>query len=273
MKTSKYISKQPDETGRVQYTDEENSIWSDLFHRQLLIVENRACPEYIQGIANLGLNDQIPQIPDVNDRLRKLTGWEIAPVPALINYERFFKLLADRKFPCATFIRTREELDYLQEPDIFHEVFGHCPLLTIPVYADFMATYGKIGVNADPKNHAMLARLYWFTVEFGLIQTKQGLRVYGGGILSSKGETVYSLESDQAIRKPLEVVDALRTPYRIDIFQPIYFVIQSFNELYDLVQIDLIAAIEKARSLGMHAPLFPPKEKQDPHEEVGFKTC
>jgi phenylalanine-4-hydroxylase len=275
MKEPKYVSKKPDASGYVPYTAEEHHIWSELFHRQIKIVETRACAEYLQGISDLELTDVIPQIPDVNERLRKLTGWEIASVPALINYERFFKLLSERKFPCATFIRTREDMDYIQEPDVFHEIFGHCPLLTLPVYADFMQAYGEISYQADPKNYAMLARLYWFTVEFGLIQTQNDLRIYGGGILSSKGETTYALESNQAIRKPLDIIDAFRTPYRIDILQPIYFVIQDFKELYNLVQKDLIGSITKARELGMHAPLFPPKVNSEDklHAESGYRTC
>ena len=263
MKQSKYVSKAADAQGWVNYTDEENQIWHDLFHRQLDIVANRACHEYLKGITVLGLADSIPQIPDVNKRLQQLTGWQIAPVPALINYEKFFQLLSQRQFPCATFIRSREEFDYLQEPDIFHEIFGHCPLLTAPVYADFMQKYGEIGLKADHADRVMLARLYWFTVEFGLIQTSTGLKVYGGGILSSKGETIYALENDAPLRKPLDIIDAFRTPYRIDIFQPIYFVIQSFDELFELVQHDLLSAISKARQLGMHLPSFPPKEMNE----------
>lgn len=264
MKKSTYVSKPPDAQGRVNYTDEENATWRDLFNRQIILLENRACAEYLEGIKALGITaDHIPQVPDVNDRLRRLTGWEIAPVKALINFQTFFELMANKKFPAATFIRRREELDYLQEPDIFHEIFGHCPLLTVPVYADFMHQYALLGLNASREDRAMLARLYWFTVEFGLIKTPQGLRIYGGGILSSYGESQYALDSAIPKRVPLETVEAFRTPYRIDIFQPIYFVIQTFSELFNLTQQDLIEKIKEARRRGMHAPLFEPKHREE----------
>lgn len=264
MKKSTYVSKQPNAQGIVEYTDEENGTWHDLFERQIVLLKSRACQEYLDGIDALGItSSHIPQVPEVNARLRKLTGWEIAAVPALINFQKFFELMADRKFPAATFIRRREELDYLQEPDIFHEIFGHCPLLTVPVYADFMHQYGELGLRSSKEERAMLARLYWFTVEFGLIETMNGLRIYGGGILSSYGESQYALESAVPKRQPLEVIEAFRTPYRIDIFQPIYFVIKNFAELFDLMQTDLIAQVNKARALGMHAPLFEPKKKED----------
>lgn len=261
MKQSKYTSKKPDEKGYVAYTPQENAVWGELFNRQMQLLPNRACQEYLDGIKALGLTaDHIPQIPEVNERLRALSGWEVAPVPALIDFQAFFELMSNKKFPAATFIRTKEELDYLQEPDIFHEIFGHCPLITLPVYADFMYEYAKLGLKANHKDRVMLARLYWFTVEFGLIQTSQGLRIYGGGILSSYGESKYCLDSQTPIHKPLEPVDAFRTPYRIDIFQPLYFVIKDFSELFGLSKLDLISLIEQARTLGMHAPLFEPKK-------------
>ncbi|MBS0286761.1 MAG: phenylalanine 4-monooxygenase [Proteobacteria bacterium] len=264
MKKSKYVSKKPDPEGFVAYTADENAVWAELFNRQMKLLENRACKEYLDGIKALGLTaDHIPQIPEVNERLRALSGWEVSPVPALIGFQEFFELMSNKKFPAATFIRSREEIDYLQEPDIFHEIFGHCPLITLPVYADFMYEYGKLGLNASHKDRVMLARLYWFTVEFGLIQTHDGLRIYGGGILSSYGESQYCLDSDKPIRKLLEPVDAFRTPYRIDIYQPLYFVIKDFSALFKLSKLDLLAMINEARALGMHPPLFEPKIPDD----------
>ena len=263
MKDTPYIAKQADKEGYVSYSDDEQAIWKELFERQIQIVQNRGCDEYLEGIDKLGLKaDHIPQVPEVNKNLSKVTGWEIAPVSALINFDKFFELLSNKQFPAATFIRTRQEMEYLQEPDIFHEVFGHCPLLTVPAYANFMHEYGKLGLKAEHKDRVMLARLYWFTVEFGLIQTAKGLRIYGGGILSSIGETVYALESNIPVRKPLDPLDAFRTPYRIDIFQPIYFMIQSFDQLFNLSKLDLLDLIQQARKLGMHPPSFPPKDKK-----------
>lgn len=256
-KSYTYVSKPVDAEGYADYTDEENSIWNILINRQLPIVQNRGCQEYLDGLKALNLpKDRVPQCPEVSKVLSKLTGWTLHPVPALIPHEDFFGLLADRKFPAATFIRVREELDYLQEPDIFHEIFGHCPLLTNKAYADFAHTYGKLGLKANDEDRIMLARLFWFTAEFGLINTPKGLRTYGGGILSSKEETVYCIESPIPKRVPFDPIEAFRTPYRIDIMQPLYFVIDSFDTLFHLTEMDLIGMIQKARKLGMHEPLF-----------------
>ena len=253
-----YVSKPVDAQGIVYYTPTENQVWSTLIKRQLPIVASHACPEFLRGIELLELpHDHIPQCHDMSAKLRDLTGWTLEPVPALIPADHFFTLLANRKFPCATFIRIPEELDYLQEPDIFHEVFGHCPLLTNQAYADFTQLYGKLSLAANEADRDMLARLYWFTVEFGLIQTPEGARAYGGGILSSKGETIYCVESTTPVRKPFNVLDALRTPYRIDIMQPIYYVLNTFDDLYRVLNLDLIALIREARKLGEFPPLFP----------------
>lgn len=273
MKQSKYTSKPADKDGWVKYTDDENAVWHDLFVRQMKLLPNRAAKPFLEGIEALEMTaDKIPQIPEMNKILYPLTGWQVTPVPALIDFDTFFKLLADKKFPAATFIRTREELDYLQEPDIFHEIFGHCPLLTLPAYAEFMHTYAQLGLKASHQDRVMLARLYWFTIEFGLIQTLEGLRIYGGGILSSYGESQYCLDSKKPELKHLDPLDAFRTPYRIDIMQPIYFVIQDFSALFDLTKLDLMELINKARMLGMHKPLFEPKPDRSV-EDQETKFC
>ncbi len=262
-KQSKYVSRQPDENGVIHWSEEENQIWTELVQRQLEIIPNRACDEYMQGLDLLGLpQDRIPQLSEVNKVLGETTGWQVAQVPALIPFDEFFRLLANKQFPVATFIRTREEFDYLQEPDIFHEIFGHCPLLTNPAFAHFTHTYGKLGYAASKEDRIFLARLYWFTVEFGLTQTDKGMRIYGGGILSSPGETIYAMESDKPERQPMDVVEVLRTPYRIDIMQPIYYVLESLSDLFDISEMDIMALVEKAKGLGLHAPKFPPKVKQ-----------
>ncbi|KPK61534.1 MAG: phenylalanine 4-monooxygenase [Gammaproteobacteria bacterium SG8_31] len=262
-KGTKYASKVPDDNGYISYTDEENRIWSELYTRQMEILPGRACSAYLKNLERLELSgDRVPQLPNVSEILREHTGWEVAPVPALIPFTQFFNLLADKKFPAATFIRTREEMEYLQEPDIFHEIFGHCPLLLDEGFAAFSHAYGKAGAAARKEDHAMLARLYWFTVEFGLIQRPgKDLRAYGAGLCSSIGEVQYALDSDVPVRKPFDPIDALRTPYRIDIYQTIYFVIQNSDELFRLAQMDLLDMIVEARRLGMHPPTFPPKEK------------
>jgi phenylalanine-4-hydroxylase len=262
-KDTKYASKIPNDNGYIQYSDEENQIWSELYARQMDILPGRACSAYLNNLEELGLpRDRVPQLPDVSEVLRERTGWEVAPVPALIPFTEFFNLLANKRFPAATFIRSRDEMEYLQEPDIFHEVFGHCPLLLDEGFAAFSHAYGKAGVAARKEDHAMLARLYWFTVEFGLIKRPgRELRAYGAGLCSSIGEVQYALDSNVPVRKPFDPVDALRTPYRIDIYQTVYFVIQGSDDLYRLAQMNLLDMIVEARRLGMHAPTFPPKQK------------
>jgi phenylalanine-4-hydroxylase len=259
-KSSKYSAKIPDQHGYISYTAEEDSVWHDLITRQMPMLPGRACKPWINALEKMHLPvDRVPQIPELNKVLEPCTCWNVWPVPALIPFTQFFGLLADRKFPVATFIRSREEFDYLQEPDIFHEVFGHTPVLTDHRFGAFIEAYGKAGLRADPKDHAMLARLFWFTVEFGLVNTPEGIRAYGSGIMSSPGELVYAIESDLPQRKPFDPVDALRTPYRIDIYQTVYFVLDSFDQLFDLAQQDLLKLVGEARRLGMHVPTFPPK--------------
>ena len=258
---TRYVSRQPDETGHIHYTEEENRTWHDLITRQVPLLPGRACKPWINALDEMNFPlDRVPQLHEVSDVLMKHTGWSVAPVPALIGFTEFFELLANKRFPVATFIRSREDFDYIQEPDVFHEVFGHTPPLTDHRFAAFVEAYGRTGLRADPKDHAMLARLFWFTVEFGLVQTREGIRAYGSGIMSSPGELKYAVESDTPERKPFDPVDVLRTPYRIDIFQPIYFVIEGFDQLFELAQQDLLRYIKEARQLGMHEPKFPPKE-------------
>lgn len=263
MKSTQYQSRESDENGIIHWSDEENQIWSELYARQIPLVKSRACPQFLEGLDRVGLNeDKIPQLPDINRELQAATGWQTAEVPALIPFSEFFRLLANKQFPVATFIRSREEFDYLQEPDIFHEVFGHCPLLSNPAFAHFTHTYGKLGLEASKEDRIYLARLYWFTVEFGLVKCGDDLKIYGGGILSSPGETVYSLDSDTPQRKPLDPMDALRTPYRIDIMQPLYYILNQFDDLFSLAEMDIMAMVQEAKKLGLFEPLFPPKEKK-----------
>jgi phenylalanine-4-hydroxylase len=259
-KKSNYVSKQADADGFIQWSDDENNRWKRLYLRQMKLLQGRACQQYMHGIDLLGMtSDKIPQLPDIDKVLLETTGWRTAAVPALINFTEFFTLLANKQFPVATFIRSEEEFDYLQEPDIFHEIFGHCPLLTNPAFAHFTHTYGKLGLAASKEDRVFLARLYWFTVEFGLLKTDEGLRIYGGGILSSPGETIHALESDSAERHPLKALDAMRTPYRIDIMQPIYYVLEQANDLDDMANMDLMALVEEAKKLGLFSPKFAPK--------------
>jgi phenylalanine-4-hydroxylase len=259
-KQSKYISKQADKNGIIHWSKEENQRWQSLYDRQMKLLQGRACKQYMHGVDLLGMTaNEIPQLKYIDEVLLATTGWRTAPVPALINFTEFFTLLANKQFPVATFIRSEEEFDYLQEPDVFHEIFGHCPLLTNPAFAHFTHTYGQLGLAASKEDRVFLARLYWFTVEFGLLSTPEGLRIYGGGILSSPGETIHALESDSPIRQPLTPLDAMRTPYRIDIMQPIYYVLEQANDLDEMANMDLMALVEEAKKLGLFTPKFAPK--------------
>ncbi|WP_194437360.1 phenylalanine 4-monooxygenase [Vibrio fluminensis] len=257
-----YVSNPVDEQGYVTWSEEEHAIWRDLVARQLNLVQGRACDEYLRGLELLNLpRDRVPQLPDINKILLQETGWQVVPVPALISFDRFFELLANQCFPVATFLRSREEFDYLQEPDFFHEIFGHCAMLTNPQFAHFTHIYGQLGYHANPKQRAFLARLYWFTVEFGLVKQGEELKIYGGGILSSPGETLYALDSQTPVRATFELNTVLRTPYRIDIMQPIYFMLDDISELYQLSRLDLVSEVEQATLEGLYPPLFPAKEQ------------
>lgn len=261
-KQSKYSAKQPDANGSIQYDDEEHETWQILMARQMPLVETYACPQYLEALDKLALpQSYIPQCDTLSKRLMAASGWQVAPVPALINFKTFFDMLANKIFPAASFIRSREELDYLQEPDIFHEVFGHTPLLTDPNFAAFTHSIGRLGQRADESQYVWIARIYWFTVEFGLIND-ESLKAFGAGLISSHSELQYSVESEVAIRKPFDLLDVLRTPYRIDIHQPIYYVLESIEQLLELSKQDLLGTIEQAKKLGLYAPLYPEKNAE-----------
>jgi phenylalanine-4-hydroxylase len=226
--------------GWERYTAEEHRTWLTLYDRQLAILPGRACDAFLRGLDALNLRgDGIPDFSAVSERLKALTGWSVVAVPGLVPDEVFFDHLANRRFPAGNFIRKPHELDYLQEPDVFHDVFGHVPMLTDPIFADYMAAYGRGGRRALELGRLHnLARLYWYTVEFGLMQSAQGLRIYGAGIVSSRSESIFSLEDSSPNRIAFELERVMRTPYRIDDFQQVYFVIPSLDELLDVTQRD-----------------------------------
>ena len=257
--STQYVAREPDANGVIHYPEAEHEVWHTLISRQMKLLEGRACQEYLDGIEQLRLpRERIPQLGEINQVLQATTGWRVARVPALIPFQTFFELLASKQFPVATFIRTPEELDYLQEPDIFHEIFGHCPLLTNPWFAEFTHTYGKLGLAASKQERVYLARLYWLTIEFGLLDTSQGRRIYGGGILSSPRETLYAL-SEMPEQHLFDPIEAMRTPYRIDILQPVYFVLPELKRLFELAQDDIMGMVQQAMRLGLHPPKFAPK--------------
>ncbi|MDO8900059.1 MAG: phenylalanine 4-monooxygenase [Phenylobacterium sp.] len=219
--------------GWARYSPEDHQVWTTLYERQTHLLEDRACEPFLRGLDALDLHrGGIPDFNRINIELQALTGWQVVAVPGLVPDEVFFDHLANRRFPAGRFIRTAEQLDYLQEPDVFHDVFGHVPMLTDPVFADYMEAYGRGGQRALTKGHlAHLARLYWHTVEFGLMSTPEGLRIYGAGIVSSRAETIFCLEDASPHRLAFDLVRLMRTPYRIDDFQPSYFVIPSLEAL------------------------------------------
>ncbi len=265
---SQYIAKTPDSQGFINYTEDENTVWKTLFERQMQTMPGHACDEHIRGIELLRMDEhRIPQLPDINDSLYKTSGWQIYPVKALIAPDEFFKLLANRHFPAATFIRTLEELDYVKEPDIFHELFGHCPMLTYKPFGDFAQAYAQLVLTIDKKEWPLLQRMFWFTVEFGLIKTPQGLRAYGGGILSSIEETVYSVKSLVPQRRVFDPISVFRTPYRIDMKQTVYYIINSYSDLDTLVNSKISVLLKKAHELGEFEPTFP-FEKNNPNIHI-----
>ncbi len=215
------------------FTANEHALWDKLFARQSALLPGRAADAFLRGIDILKLDcSGIPDYRELNPRLKSATGWQVVPVQGLIPDEEFFRLLSERRFPAGNFLRTPDQIDYLEEPDIFHDVFGHVPMLSDPVFADYMQAYGQgglrsLGFGALHK----LARLYWYTVEFGLIREGGGLRIYGAGIVSSYSETLFALEDESPNRIGFDLTRCMRTPYRIDDFQQVYFVIDSLEQL------------------------------------------
>ncbi|HEX8415220.1 MAG TPA: phenylalanine 4-monooxygenase [Sphingomicrobium sp.] len=215
------------------YTAEEHATWDTLYARQTKLLPGRVVPQFLEGLELLNLEG--PGIPDferLSEILMKRTGWQVVAVPGLIPDDAFFDHLANRRFVAGNFIRRPHQLDYLEEPDVFHDVFGHVPLLAHPVFADYMQAYGKGGQRASEFGAIQrLSRLYWYTVEFGLIRNGDDLAIYGAGIVSSKGESLFALNDPSPNRIGFDLERVMRTPYRIDDYQQTYFVIESFEDL------------------------------------------
>jgi len=224
------------------YTRTEHEVWATLFRRQREVLKGRACNEFLENQERFGMSpDAIPKFQDLNKVLKAGTHWEIVGVEGLLPDEIFFDHLANRRFPVTWWIRKPEQLDYLSEPDLFHDLFGHVPMLLNPVFADYVQAYGRGGVKAHKLGADALmnlTRLYWYTVEFGLIDTPEGVRIYGSGIVSSKGESIYSLESASPNRIGFDLERIMRTQYKIDTYQQTYFVIDGFQQLMDATQPD-----------------------------------
>lgn len=242
----------PQEWGR--HDAAEHALWRRLYQRQSRLVPIYACAEYNEALSRLDAADGIPRFDETSRQLRAATGWEIVPVPGLIPDETFFTHLAHRRFPVTVWLRRPAEFDYIVEPDVFHDFFGHVPLLFDPAYADHLQEYGKGGLKAlrlDALGH--LARLYWYTIEFGLMRTEQGLKVYGAGILSSGGEMKYSIKDPAPLRLAFDLERAMRSEYRIDSYQDTYFIIGSFEQLLRDTAPDFTPLYARLKSL----PDFP----------------
>lgn len=241
-----------------QYTAAEHALYRRLFERQSKLVPKYACPEWIEAIAGLDSSREIPRFSDVSRKLRAKTGWEIVAVPGLIPDDAFFTHLANRRFPVTVWLRKPEEFDYIVEPDVFHDFFGHVPLLFDRVYADHLYEYGKGGLKAMRLDAVkMLARLYWYTIEFGLIKTPSGVRAYGAGLLSSGGELAYCVDDLHPQRLPFDLERIMRTDYEIDRYQERYFVIDSFAQLMRETAPDftpLYARIRSSEQPGARTP-------------------
>lgn len=222
------------------YSAQEHATWKTLFERQSKLLPGRACDEFVQGMRDLPIGaDEIPDFRRLSDVLMKRTGWQVVAVPGLVPDEVFFEHLAHRRFPAGHFIRKPHELDYLEEPDVFHDVFGHVPMLMNPAIADYIQAYGVGGLRAQKLGVLdKLARVYWYTVEFGLVKQKDGLRIYGAGIASSYTESVFALDDPSPNRVRFKLERVMQTNYRIDDFQETYFVLNDLNELLDLARID-----------------------------------
>jgi len=229
------------------YTAAEHAVWRQLYERQSKLLPGRACDEFVQGMRALPIGaGQIPDFRRLSDVLMKATGWQVVAVPGLLPDDVFFEHLANRRFPAGRFIHQPQQLDYLEEPDVFHDVFGHVPMLMNPVLADYIQAYGVGGLRArrlGVLHH--LARVYWYTVEFGLVLQAGGLRIYGAGIVSSHAETLFALDDPSPNRIRFDLERVMRTRYRIDDFQETYFVLGSLDELLQLARIDFAPFYER----------------------------
>ncbi len=234
------------------YSAQDHQVWDTLFERQIKLLPGRAAQAYLNGLEALRLSERgIPNFEELSERLMKLTGWQVVAVPGLVPDDVFFDHMANRRFVAGNFIRRPDQLDYIQEPDVFHDVFGHVPMLADPRFADYLEAYGRGGLRAlDLGMLKQLGRLYWYTVEFGLIREAEGLRIYGSGIVSSAAESRFALESDSPNRIGFDLRRVMRTDYRIDDFQQNYFVIDSFDDLLrQTVETDFAPLYDSIRDL------------------------
>jgi phenylalanine-4-hydroxylase len=237
------------------YSEAEHALWRRLYARQVALAPRYACDEFVETLETLHFGDGIPRFDVVNEKLGVATNWQLVAVPGLLPDLTFFDHLANRRFPVTVWLREPHEFDYIVEPDIFHDFYGHVPLLFQPVFADYLQAYGRGALKAHAQGAIeMLSRLYWYTVEFGLIDTPKGLRTYGAGILSSGGELPYCIDSPKPNRIGFDLLRIMRTRYKIDTFQETYFVIRDFSELFDATAPDFTPYYDQLRGLEPYAP-------------------
>lgn len=218
---------------KVFYTEEENSMWSQLYEKQIEILKNRVHEHFFELLEELSLpKDRVPQLYEVSNTLRNKTGWTITRVDGLIPYNDFFGLLANKVFPSTVYLRTLNK--FSKDPDIFHELFGHCPMLLDQNYSIFLNNLAKFALSCSKLEQLLVQRLLWFTIEVGLIQTNRGLKIYGGALLSSSQESIYALEENQSEKKRFDLLDIFRSPYRADVLQTTYYFINDFDTLYNI---------------------------------------
>ena len=234
-----------------QYSEQDHDTFRRLYQQQLSRLPGLACDAFLAALPSMDLGRGIPRFDDINERLHRATGWQIVAVPGLIPELPFFELLAQRRFPVTDWIRTPAEFDYIVEPDVFHDLFGHVPMLFNPVFADYVQRYGEGGLKAHALDAGeLLARLYWYTIEFGLIRQADGIRAYGAGLLSSPAELAHSVRAPEARRISLDLVRCMRTRYTIDAFQTTYFVIDSLDQLIEMTAPDFAPLYEAVRAAG-----------------------
>jgi phenylalanine-4-hydroxylase len=220
-----------------KYTPENHQVWKMLYERRMPELRKTACSAFLKGIDAIGLDaNHVPNLADVNARLKPLTGWQAVPVPGYVPARDFFRSLSERKFPTTITVRPLNQIDYLPEPDIFHDVFGHVPLHADPVFADFLQHYGKVALEThDEQELTELARLFWFTVEFGLIRENGQVKLFGSGLMSSIGEGPHAL-SDETEKRDFDLQAIISQNFEIDHYQPLLFVTESFGQLYEAVE-------------------------------------
>lgn len=256
------------------YTSEQHALWRTLYDRQTRLVRDLAAPEFLRGLAEMKCADGIPSFSDLSTRLRAATGWEIVAVPGLLPDDAFFAHLAARRFPASWWIRDPAEIDYLVEPDVFHDVFGHVPLLFDPVFADYLQLYGLGGPKAIAHDAVpLLARLYWYMVEFGLVMTPDGVKAYGAGMLSSFGETRFSVLDAAPNRIGFDLERVMRTRYWIDRYQSTYFVLDDFEHLFRECQVDFSSFYQRIKAGTPLAPEAVVETDRVIHKGAGFQPA